>query len=333
MHVVAVVVVCGTGAATAATVVELALAAGTGIGLGAEFLEHFGVRPDFVERRVVHVARLFHHVGAGAHLPDGAHDAVVETGEATAAVTRLDIQLVRDAEELRGAGGLHGNAERAALFHNLTEQALVFGDAQCVTFNFLAATHGNEEENLVVHRTDFLDPVHDVENFVLVPVHDGRMNLERKARRLAVLDAHHREFKSVREATEFVVAVVIDTVDADAHRHGARLLEFKGQIVRDERAVGAEHRTEPLARGMRNQFHDIGAGHGLAAAENHDLESGLGNLVNELERLGGREFSRLVLTRILVAVLARQVTLIRRHPRDNHAIDLIFFPNIEKAQH
>ena len=307
MHVVAVVVVCGTGAATAATVVELALAAGTGIGLGAELLEHFGVRPDFVERRVVHVARLFHHVGAGAHLPDGAHDAVVETGEATAAVTRLDIQLVRDAEELRGAGGLHGNAERAALFHNLAEQALVFGDAQCVTFNFLAATHGNEEENLVVHRTDFLDPVHDVENFVLVPVHDGRMNLERKARRLAVLDAHHREF--------------------------ARLLEFKGQIVRDERAVGAEHRTEPLARGMRNQFHDIGAGHGLAAAENHDLESGLGNLVNELERLGGREFSRLVLTRILVAVLARQVTLIRRHPRDNHAIDLIFFPNIEKAQH
>ena len=74
MHVVAIMIVCGTGAATAAAVIELALAAGTGISLGAELLEHFGVRPDFVERSIVHVARLFHHVGAGAHLPDRAYE-------------------------------------------------------------------------------------------------------------------------------------------------------------------------------------------------------------------------------------------------------------------
>ena len=125
MHVVAVVVVCGTGATTATAVVELALAAGTGIGLGAELLEHFGIGPDFVERRVMYIARFFHHIGARAHLTDRAYDAVVETGEATAAVTRLDIELIGNAQKLWSTSGLHGDAERAALLHNFAKQTFV----------------------------------------------------------------------------------------------------------------------------------------------------------------------------------------------------------------
>ena len=318
MHVVTVVVVGGAGAATAAAVVELALAAGTGVGLGAEFLEHLGVRPDFVEGCIVHVTRFFHHVGAGAHLPYRAHDAVVKAGEATTAVTRLDAKLVGNAQKLRSAGGFDGDAKRAAFFHNLAEEPFVFGDAERMAFNFLAATHGNQEENLVVHRADFLDPVHDVENLVLVPVHDGRVDLEREPRRLAVFDAHHREFEGVREATEVVMAVMVNAVDADAHRHRAGSFKLERQVVRNKRAVGTEHRAEPLAGGVRDQLHDVGAGHGLATAENHDLEPRLRDFVNQLERLGSSEFRSLVLARILVAVLAGQVTLIGGHPRYNH---------------
>ena len=56
------------------------------------------------------------------------HDAVVEAGEAASAVTRLDVELVGDAQELRSAGRLYRDAERTALFHDLAEQTLVFGD-------------------------------------------------------------------------------------------------------------------------------------------------------------------------------------------------------------
>ena len=318
MHVVAFVVVGGTGAATATAVVELALAACTGVCLGAELLEHLGIGPDFVERRIVHIARFFHHVGAGAHLPDGAHDAVVDTGEASTAITCLDIQLVCYAQKLRSASGFDGDSERAALFHNLAEKSFVFGDAQRMAFNFLAATNRNQEENLVIHRTDFLDPIHDVENLVLVPVHDGRVDLEREARRLAILDAHHREFEGVREPAEVVVALGVNTVDAYTHRHRAGLLEFKGKVVRDERTVGAEHRAKSLARGVCHQFHDVWAGHRLATAKNHDLEPRLRDFVNQLEGLRRREFCSLVLARVLVAVLAGQVTLVGGHPRYYH---------------
>lgn len=69
---------------------------------------------------------------------------------------------------------------------------------------------------------------------------------------------------------------------------------------------------------MRDQFHDVGTGHGLATAKNHDLEPRLRDLVNQLERLGSREFGRLVLARVLVAVLASQVTFVGSHPRYNH---------------
>lgn len=143
MHVVAVMVVGGTGAATAAAVIELALATGTGVGLGAELLEHLGVRPDFVKRRIMHITRLFHHVGARANLANGTYDAVVQAGKAAATVTSLDAQLVSDAQELRSASGLYRNAKRAALFHNLAKQTFVFSNSQGMAFDFLAATHGN----------------------------------------------------------------------------------------------------------------------------------------------------------------------------------------------
>ena len=284
MHVVAVVVVSGTGSATTTAVVKLALAAGTGVGLGAELLEHIRIRPNFVERRVVHVARFFHHVGAGANLADRAYDTVVKARKATTAVTRLDVELVCNAQELRGASRLDRNSERAALFHNLAEKSFVFGNAERMTFDFLATAHRDEEEDLVVHGTDFLDPVHDVEDFVLVPVHDSRMDLEREARRLAIFDTHQREFKGIRESAEIIMTLGIDAIDANAHRHGASFLELNREVVRDERAVRAKYRAESAFTGMGHKFHDIRARHRLATAKNHDLESGLRNLVDELER-------------------------------------------------
>ena len=153
-----------------------------------------------------------------------------------------------------------------------------------MTFDFLASTHRNEEENLVVHGTDFLDPVHDVEDFVLVPVHDSRMDLEREACRLAIFDTHQREFKGIRKAAEIVMACRINAINADTHCHGTRFLELERQIVRDKRSVRAKHRAESTFAGMCHKFHDIRARHRLATAKNHDLESGLRNLVDELER-------------------------------------------------
>ena len=95
----------------------------------------------------------------------------------------------------------------------------------------------------------------------------------------------------------------------------SELMNFKG----DERPVRAKHRAKSAFAGMGHKFHDIRAGHRFATAENHDLESGLGNFVNELERFGSCEFCRLVFASVLVAVFARQVTLIRCHPRNNHS--------------
>lgn len=115
LHKVTIVVVCCTGTATATAVIELALGTSALVSLCTQLLEDFGIRPDFVERSVVNIARFFHHVGARANLADRAYDAVVEASEATAAVTCLDIELVCNAEELRSACGLHWNSERAAL--------------------------------------------------------------------------------------------------------------------------------------------------------------------------------------------------------------------------
>ena len=155
-------------------------------------------------------------------------------------------------------------------------------------------------------------------NFVLVPVHDGRVDLEREAGSLAILDAHHREFEGIREPAEIVVASRIDAVDADAHRHRTGGLQLERQVVRNERTVGTEHRAETLARSVCNEVHNIGTGHRLATAENHDLEPRLRDFVNELKGFCRREFGRLVLARVLVAVLAGQVTLVGGHPRYNH---------------
>ena len=110
MHVVAVMVVSGTGSATATAVIELALGTSALVSLCTQLLEDFGIRPDFVEGRIVNVARFFHHVSAGTHLPYRAHDAVVEASEATAAVARLDIELVGNAQELRRASRFHRDA-------------------------------------------------------------------------------------------------------------------------------------------------------------------------------------------------------------------------------
>ena len=129
LHVVAIVVISGTSTAATAAVVELALGASSFVSLCTQLLEDFGIRPDFVERRIVNIARFFHHVGAGANLADGAYDAVVEAGEASTTVAGLDVELVGDTQELRSAGGLHRDAERAALFHNLAEESLIFSNA------------------------------------------------------------------------------------------------------------------------------------------------------------------------------------------------------------
>ena len=110
------------------------------------------------------------------------------------------------------------------------------------------------------------------------------MNLEREASRLAIFDTHQREFKGVRKTAEIVMALGVNAINADAHCHGPRFLELESQIMRDERSIRAKHRAESTFAGMSHKFNDVRASHRLATAENHDLESGLRNLVDELER-------------------------------------------------
>ena len=110
------------------------------------------------------------------------------------------------------------------------------------------------------------------------------IDLEWEACRLAVFDTHQREFKGIRKAAEIVMTLGINAIDADTHGHGTRFLELESQIVRDKRSVRAKNRTESTFAGMGHKFDDVRARHRFATAENHDLESGFSNLVNELER-------------------------------------------------
>ena len=111
-----------------------------------------------------------------------------------------------------------------------------------------------------------------------------------------------------------------ETVHGDAHGAGASLLQLLGHFIGDERAVGAEHRTQPAGSRVGHQLVDVGAQKRLAAGEDHDLETGLGDLVDHLLRLVGGKLAIRGLLGILVAVHALQVALVRGHPRYDHGI-------------
>ena len=308
-----------TGAAPAATGAEVARAAGAAVLARAQALEHRARLPNLVEGLLTHVAGLLGHIGARAHDTLGAHDAVRETRQAAALETRLDAQLLGHARELRGARGLDVDGNLGLLGHDLTQQALVGRDFERRVVDVLAAPHRDEEEDVVRDGTVLNGEVGDVAHLVLVPVEHRGVNLERQAHLAASAHAGHRGVPRALEAAERIVLGAVEAVEADAHGAGAALLEAAGHFGRDEGAVGAEHRAQALARRIGHEVVNVGAHERLAAREDHDLETGSGDLVDKRAGLVGRELvGARVGARVLVAMLAGEVALVGGHPGHDH---------------
>ena len=111
----------------------------------------------------------------------------------------------------------------------------------------------------------------------------------------------------------------VEAVEADAHGASAALLEPARHFGRDERAVGAEHRAQALARRISHEVVNVGAHERLATREDHNFETGSGNLVDKRAGLVGRELvGARVGARVLVAMLAGEVALVGGHPGYDH---------------
>ena len=190
------------------------------------------------------------------------------------------------------------------LAHDGAQELLVLAHLERRIVDYLAAPYGNEEEHVMRYGADALSEIGDVAYLVTVPIDHRGVDLERKPRLLAAFDARHRERMSTLQPAEPVVLGGVEAVDADAHGACARLLQAHGNLVSEERAVGAEHRSKPCPRGMLDQFEDIGPQQRLSSAEDHDFESGGGYLVDKGHAFFRGKFARTPLIRILIAMRA-----------------------------
>ena len=97
----------------------------------------------------------------------------------------------------------------------------------------------------MIHRAElFCEPGY-VANFFTVPIGDGRVNLKRKPRFPACLNARKRSLVSALHPAKTIVLFPIDAIDADPHGAGARAFQAPRDLWRDQRPVGPEHRAQP----------------------------------------------------------------------------------------
>lgn len=145
--------------AAAAVFLVVAGAAVAFVGLRAQTLEDRATGPDFVEGLHSNVSSVFGHVRAGPHDAFVSHDAVSKAGKAPAGVARWDAELVGNACELGSAGNLDVDVHVCGFAHDVLQEPFVFQHLKAGFLDELAASHGNEEEDRMVHGTDFLGEI------------------------------------------------------------------------------------------------------------------------------------------------------------------------------
>ena len=103
-HVVAAVIIGRSGPAAAAHALVTASTAAAAILQRPQFFKHFTVTPDFIKRRVMHVAQFHIQIRTGLNLAARTDDTIAQTGQTATVESRLYPQLVSNAQELRCTG-------------------------------------------------------------------------------------------------------------------------------------------------------------------------------------------------------------------------------------
>ena len=117
------------------------------------------------------------------------------------------------------------------------------------------------------------------------------MHLERQPVPLAGLDAGECGFPCAGHATEAIVFLGIERIDADTHAHHADLDQFLRHPVVDQHAVGPEHHHEPEFYGMARDVEDVRTDERFATCDHEEAAFvDLGNLIDEFVAFFGREF-------------------------------------------
>ena len=103
-HIVPAMVISRSSPAPAAYAFIIAAATPAAIFERAQFLEHFAVLPDFIKGRIVYIPQLHIEVSTGLYLAPRADDAIAKACQTATMESRLNAQLVSDAQELWRAG-------------------------------------------------------------------------------------------------------------------------------------------------------------------------------------------------------------------------------------
>ena len=105
-HIVPAMVISRSSPAPATNALIVAAAAPAAIFERTQFLQHFAVIPDFIKGRIMHIAQFHIEVSAGLYLAPRADDTIAKACQTAAMESRLNAQLVSNAQKLRCAGRL-----------------------------------------------------------------------------------------------------------------------------------------------------------------------------------------------------------------------------------
>ena len=117
------------------------------------------------------------------------------------------------------------------------------------------------------------------------------MHLEGQPVPLASLDTGECGLPCAGHAAKTIMLLGIERIDADAHAHHADLDQLLRHPVIDQHAVGPEHHHETEFHGMARDIEDVRTDKRFTSRDHKETALiDLGNLIDELVALFGREF-------------------------------------------
>ena len=109
---------------------------------------------------------------------------------------------------------------------------------------FFATTRTDHEKDIQNACTEFMCPVDDLGQLLIIHGLRAEVYLELEAISLTRFDARDGTFPCPGNATEGVVFLRVKGINANTHSHDADFNEFFGQTIIDQHAIGAKHHHE-----------------------------------------------------------------------------------------
>ena len=192
---------------------------------------------------------------------------------------------------------------------------------------FFAATGADHEENIEDLGAELVSPIDHIRQFLVIHGLRAEVHLEGQPVPLAGLDTGECGFPRTGYATEAIVFLRIERIDADAHTHHADLDQVFRHPVVDQHAVGAEHHHEAEFHGVARDVEDVGTDERFAARDHEEAALvDLGNLIDELIAFFCREFvvpAGGLRRRIEIAMVALEIAPLREVQRDEIGFEIV----------